>query len=130
VFERLALLHSAFGAQLPHLPRIIMTGHLAFALHYPLASLHSRFAFSFNVFPCVCLCLHFSRVATAPIHPIGQRPCVDLFVAGFNRAFGTVGGMAIAFTVIEVACLLLGVFILRKVAELRDLRQGGQDIKV
>ncbi len=87
----------------------------------------------------VRLSLRFVHIATAPsihphphrrIHPSGQRPCVDLFVAGFNRAFGTVGGMAIAFTVIEVACLLLGVFILRKVAELRDLRQGGQDIKV
>ena len=50
------------------------------------------------------------------------------FIDGFNSSYSTVGGFAIAFTILEVVCLLVGVFLLRKVAELRGARQAGHDI--
>jgi hypothetical protein len=53
---------------------------------------------------------------------------LSLFVDSLNSSYSTVGGFALGFTALQVVCLLVGILLLRKVAELRAKRQGGQDI--
>lgn len=57
------------------------------------------------------------------IDPDSFRPCINLFVSGYSKTYTTVAGVMITFFVLECITISVAIYLLRKVRELRQIRQ-------
>eukprot|EP00455_Lapot_gusevi_P049623 TRINITY_DN7072_c0_g1_i4.p1 TRINITY_DN7072_c0_g1~~TRINITY_DN7072_c0_g1_i4.p1 ORF type:complete len:303 (+),score=60.06 TRINITY_DN7072_c0_g1_i4:123-1031(+) len=64
-----------------------------------------------------------NRGEPCPTQADSARACLPVFQSNFARIFRTVGGVVIAFSLLQLTCMVFGMCLLKRVQELREIRE-------